>query len=268
MYITFVDFIFFNNGYNDYKVISENLFEVYALRSVFIMEYNQYNQPIGEHLSEFKQPEYPNVDRLEGQYSRIEKLNKSHIDQLYKHFSDIEDIPNWTYLPREPITNYDQFETYMNENIQSTDPYFFAIINKDSGEAIGLFSLLNINVTDASIEVGHIHYSNLLKKTRTATEVHYLLAKYIFEILGFRRYEWKCDSLNEGSKNSAERLGFTFEGVFRQHKVYKNRNRDTSWFSMLDKEWPARKEGYEAWLEPSNFDSNGQQKRKLSLKSN
>ncbi|WP_323703722.1 GNAT family protein [Mammaliicoccus sp. Dog046] len=232
------------------------------------MDYNKYNQPIGKPLTDFKQPEFPNINLLEGRYSRLEKLNESHIDDLFKHFSDNEDIPNWTYLPYNHIKDYDQFENYINAYIQSTDPYFFAIVNKASGEAVGLLSLMRINLTDASIEVGHVHYSNVLKKTRIATEVHYLLAKYVFETLGFRRYEWKCDSLNEHSRKSAQRLGFTFEGTFRQHKIYKDRNRDTSWFSMLDAEWPTIKQGYESWLMPSNFDSNGEQKSKLSLENN
>lgn len=154
----------------------------------------------------------------------------------------------------------------MNTRIESQDPYFFAIIDKATGKALGILSLLRINTKASSIEVGHIHYSSLLKRTRIATEVQYLLAKYVFETLEYRRYEWKCDSLNEPSKRAALRLGFTYEGTFRQALVYKGRTRDTDWFSITDKEWPNIKQQYEDWLDEKNFNSDGNQVNKLSIK--
>lgn len=234
-------------------------------KRVFHVRYNQFNQPIGEDLKAFNLPPNPEVTVLNGQYCRLEKLNEHHIDDLYNHFSLDDDAPNWTYLSEEPVKDKDEFKQYINNQINSQDPYFMAIINQDTNEVLGEFSLLRINPNDASIEVGHIHFSNALKQTRIATEAHYLLASYVFETLGYRRYEWKCDDLNKPSMKSAKRLGFTYEGTFRQHKIYKTRNRNTAWFSMLDSEWPHIKQQYERWLSLSNFDINGQQFERLNI---
>ena len=229
------------------------------------MRYNQFNQPIGESLNTFNSPSNPKVSILNGQYCRLEKLSEQHIDGLYNHFSLDDDAPNWTYLSEEPIKDKEEFKQYINNQINSQDPYFMAIIDQNTNEALGELALLRINPMDASIEVGHIHFSNALKQTRIATEAHFLLASYVFEELGYRRYEWKCDDFNQASMNSAKRLGFTYEGTFRQHKIYKERNRNTAWFSMLDSEWPSIKQQYEQWLLPSNFDSNGQQYERLNI---
>lgn len=229
------------------------------------MRYNQYNQPIGESLEAFNSLSNPKVSTLNGQYCRLEKLSVQHIDDLYNHFSLDDDVPNWTYLTEEPLKDKGQFKQYINNQINSRDPYFMAIIDQNTNEALGELALLRINPMDASIEVGHIHFSNVLKQTRIATEAHYLLANYVFETLGYRRYEWKCDDFNQASKHSAKRLGFTYEGTFRQHKIYKKRNRNTAWFSMLDREWPSIKQQYERWLSPSNFDSKGQQYESLNI---
>jgi RimJ/RimL family protein N-acetyltransferase len=229
------------------------------------VRYNQYNQPIGESLEAFNSLSNPKVSTLNGQYCRLEKLSVQHIDDLYNHFSLDDDVPNWTYLTEEPLKDKGQFKQYINNQINSRDPYFMAIIDQNTNEALGELALLRINPMDASIEVGHIHFSNVLKQTRIATEAHYLLANYVFETLGYRRYEWKCDDFNQASKHSAKRLGFTYEGTFRQHKIYKKRNRNTAWFSMLDREWPSIKQQYERWLSPSNFDSKGQQYESLNI---
>ncbi|MDT3959577.1 GNAT family protein [Staphylococcus kloosii] len=229
------------------------------------MRYNQFNQPIGESLEAFNLPSNPTVNILNGRYCRLEKLAVQHIDDLYNHFSLDDDVPNWTYLTEEPLKDKGQFKQYINNQINSRDPYFMAIIDQDTNEALGELALLRINPIDASIEVGHIHFSNVLKQTRIATEAHYLLANYVFEVLGYRRYEWKCDDFNQASKNSAKRLGFTYEGTFRQHKIYKKRNRNTAWFSMLNREWPSIKQQYERWLSPNNFDSKGRQYESLNI---
>lgn len=229
------------------------------------MRYNQFNQPIGENLETFTKPSFPEVSLLNGQYCRLEKLNEQHIDDLFSHFSLEEDASNWTYLTEEQIDDKSLFKQYIEKQIKSDDPYFLAIIDQKSNKALGEFSLLRINPIDASIEVGHIHFSNILKRTRIATEAHFLLASYVFDILGYRRYEWKCDSLNNPSMNSAKRLGFTYEGIFRQHKIYKTRNRDTAWFSMLDSEWPSIKQKYEQWLAADNFDEDGNQRHSLNI---
>ena len=147
--------------------------------------------------------------------------------------------------------------------MSNVNSYYFAIIDHNCQKALGYLSLMNIDSINGKIEVGNVHYSNQLKKTKVATEVQYLLAKYVFEQLGYRRYEWKCDSLNEPSRKAALRLGFMYEGMFRQAVIYKGRNRDTTWYSMIDKEWPVLNERFEQWLSPNNFDEDGQQRIRL-----
>lgn len=230
------------------------------------MRYNSFNQPIGDEVKSFQNPKNPSINTIEGMYSKLEHLNSSHVDDLFTLLCAKENDANWTYLPNEPIHDSDEFNALMNTRIESQDPYFFAIIDKATGKALGILSLLRINTKASSIEVGHIHYSSLLKRTRIATEVQYLLAKYVFETLEYRRYEWKCDSLNEPSKRAALRLGLTYEGTFRQALVYKGRTRDTDWFSITDKEWPNIKQQYEDWLDEKNFNSDGNQVNKLSIK--
>ncbi|PHK50746.1 GNAT family N-acetyltransferase [Staphylococcus edaphicus] len=229
------------------------------------MEYNEFNQPIGESVIAFKQRSLPKVRALEGQYCRLEKLDYCHQKDLFNYFCDKADAPNWTYLPDEQPQNFQSFMSYIEEKINSTDPYFFAIIDKETSEAVGILALLRIDSDNASIEVGHVHYANVLKHTRIATEVQFVLAKYVFETLGYRRYEWKCDALNEPSIKAAKRLGFKFEGIFRNHKVYKNRNRDTYWLAMIDKDWYINKLEFENWLEARNFDEAGNQVRPLKI---
>lgn len=229
------------------------------------MRYNTFNQPIGDEIESFKEPNMPSIDMIEGKYSKLEHLNESHIDQLFALLCSSENDANWTYLPHEPIHDKASFTLLIEERIISKDPYFFAIVDKETHQALGIMSLLRINPKASTIEVGHIHYSSLLKRTRIATEVQYLLAQYVFETLKYRRYEWKCDSYNVPSKHAAERLGFKYEGTFRQALVYKGRNRDTNWFSIIDKEWPSIKKHYEEWLDESNFNHDGTQINKLSM---
>ena len=140
---------------------------------------------------------------------------------------------------------------------------FFAVIDKASGKVAGRQTFLRIEHVHGVIEIGHIYWGPLVARKPAATEAQFLFTKYAFDDLGYRRYEWKCNNLNEPSKRAAERFGFTFEGVFRQHLVIKGQNRDTAWYSIIDKEWPALRRAYEGWLDPANFDSDGQQKRKL-----
>jgi len=151
----------------------------------------------------------------------------------------------------------------MRESCVGEDPLFHAIIDVKAGKAVGVASYLRIEPSVGVIEVCHIHYSPLIQKTPAATEAMYLMMKRVFDELGYRRYEWKCDALNEGSRKAARRLGFTFEGVFRQATIYKGRNRDTAWFSVIDKEWPTLKNAFENWLKPANFDVEDRQKTSL-----
>ncbi|MCM3518603.1 GNAT family N-acetyltransferase [Staphylococcus xylosus] len=229
------------------------------------MKYNEFNQPIGEKVDDFQVPILPNALSIEGRYCRLEKLKPKHSEGLYAHFSTVEDLPNWTYLPDEQPQNFEAFQVYLNKKVETKDPYFFAIIDKQTEQAVGIIALLRIDQSNGSIEVGHIHYANILKRTRIATEVQFLLARYVFETLGYRRYEWKCDAHNEPSIKAAKRLGFKYEGVFRNHKVYKARNRDTCWLSIIDSEWPKYKQQYEKWLDENNFDELGNQIHRLSI---
>ncbi|MGW7925340.1 GNAT family N-acetyltransferase [Staphylococcus xylosus] len=229
------------------------------------MKYNEFNQPIGEKVDDFQVPILPNALSIEGRYCRLEKLKPKHSEGLYAHFGTVEDLPNWTYLPDEQPQDLEAFQVYLNKKVETKDPYFFAIIDKQTEQAVGIIALLRIDQSNGSIEVGHIHYANILKRTRIATEVQFLLARYVFETLGYRRYEWKCDAHNEPSIKAAKRLGFKYEGVFRNHKVYKARNRDTCWLSIIDSEWPKYKQQYEKWLDENNFDELGNQIHRLSI---
>jgi RimJ/RimL family protein N-acetyltransferase len=158
---------------------------------------------------------------------------------------------------------FEDFRDWLEQQSGTRDPLFFAVVDPASGEAVGVASYLRISPSCGSIEVGHLHFSPKLQRMPAATEAMYLMMLHAFE-LGYRRYEWKCDSLNEASRNAALRLGLSFEGIFRQAVVVKGRNRDTAWFAAIDKEWPALREAFEKWLSPSNFDADGRQRVSLS----
>jgi RimJ/RimL family protein N-acetyltransferase len=175
-----------------------------------------------------------------------------------------EDAATWQYMHDGPFADREAFEAALGEKQRSMDPCCFSILDRSSGEATGYAAYLNIRPADGVIEVGSIVYGRTLRRTAGATEAMYLLARHAFETLGYRRYEWKCNTLNEPSVRAALRLGFTFQGVFRQHMIVKGRSRDTAWFSMLDGEWPMRREALERWLDPSNFDDRGRQRRSLA----
>jgi RimJ/RimL family protein N-acetyltransferase len=185
-----------------------------------------------------------------------------HAAELYAANSLDRDGRMWTYLFSGPFATLEEYTTWLEARENSTDPLFFAVIDGASGKATGIASYLRIDTTHGVMEVGHLAFSPLLQRTRTATEAMYLMMKQAFE-LGYRRYEWKCDALNAPSRCAAERLGFTFEGVFRQAVVYKGRSRDTAWYSVLDREWPARKAAFVAWLDPENFEPDGRQLQSL-----
>lgn len=169
----------------------------------------------------------------------------------------------WTYLLSGPFASLAEYRTWLEAKQASDDPLFFAIVDGATRLAVGLASYLRIDAANGSMEVGHLQFSPLLQRTAAATEAMYLMMKQAFE-LGYRRYEWKCDALNAASRRAAERLGFSFEGIFRQAVVYKGRNRDTAWYSIIDKEWPAIDAAYRQWLDPANFDEAGQQRSSLS----
>lgn len=221
-------------------------------------------RPIGP-LVDAHPAKRPERVTLEGRWITLAPLDpEKHAEALYEgsHGDGRDSV--WTYLPYGPFANRASFAADIELKARSVDPQFFAVIDNGSGRAVGFQSLMRIDPANRVIEVGHVMYTPAMQRTARATEAQYLFAKYAFDALGNRRYEWKCDNLNAPSKRAAKRFGFTFEGVFRQHMIVKGRNRDTAWFAMLDGEWPARKAAYERWLEPGNFDNEGRQKLNLS----
>jgi RimJ/RimL family protein N-acetyltransferase len=170
----------------------------------------------------------------------------------------------WTYLFDGPYSTLHDFRAGMEAKARSEDPLFFAVIDRATGRALGYQTLMRFDAANRAIEVGNVMYTPALQRTAGATEAQYLFASYVFDTLGVRRYEWKCNALNAPSRRAAERLGFTFEGIFRQHMIVKGRSRDTAWYAMLDSEWPARKVAFERWLRRDNFDEAGRQKESLS----
>jgi RimJ/RimL family protein N-acetyltransferase len=222
------------------------------------------SQPIGP-LVDARPAKRPERITLKGQWIRLAPLDaEKHADALFEGANGGDKDRVWTYLFDGPYTDPAAFKASIAAKAQSADPLFFAIVDNTTGAAVGYQTFLRIEPTHRVIEVGNILYTPALQRTAGATEAQYLFARYVFDDLGYRRYEWKCNALNAPSKRAAERFGFTFEGIFRQHMIVKGRNRDTAWFAMLDNEWPARKAAYERWLKPDNFDAAGRQKVSLS----
>jgi RimJ/RimL family protein N-acetyltransferase len=221
-------------------------------------------QPIGPEVST-RMAQVPTGVILEGRFIRLEPLNPDlHADALFQATSGADNIPLWQYLFDGPFEDRLVFHDYIAKKASSRDPRFYALICKQTGTAVGHAAYMRIEPAHRVLEVGSILFSRGLQKTPAATECMYLMARHAFETLGYRRYEWKCNALNEGSRRAAIRLGFQFEGVFRQHMIIKGRNRDTAWYSMLDKDWPLCKRAFERWLHPSNFNSDGRQILSLS----
>ena len=217
-------------------------------------------------LVKFEKAKLPTTQRLVGKYSILEPINvKRHAEDLYKNYSKDKKNLIWTYLPYGPFKNINLFKKWLRSFCLNKDPFFYAIYAKRYKQYCGMASYLRITPEHGSIEVGHINYSPILQNTAEGTETMYLMMKNAFETLGNRRYEWKCNNLNTESKNAAKRLGFKFEGVFRQMFVFKGRNRDSAWFSIIDKEWKKLKNGYLRYLKSSNFDKNYKQLKKLKI---
>jgi RimJ/RimL family protein N-acetyltransferase len=221
-------------------------------------------QPVGLPVDPTPAPR-PGPVTLEGRYGRVTRLAPQHAESLWANARGHDAI--WTYMAYGPIADADEFARWIESRIALDDPYSYAILDP-AGRAVGIATLMEIRPQTRVIEVGHILYTPALQRTPLATEAQFLLARYAFETLRYRRYEWKCDALNAPSRRAALRYGFTFEGLFRQHVIVKGRNRDTAWFSMLDSEWPERKVRFERWLSPDNFDADGQQKLSLGALNN
>jgi RimJ/RimL family protein N-acetyltransferase len=226
---------------------------------------NSIGQPIGQPVSDWQPVAPPPRTTLEGHFCRVEAIDIGrHGSDLFAAFRLDEDHRNWTYLPYGPFEVEDDFRNWMVRTCLGDDPMFHAIVDGTSDKAVGIASYLRIDPLVGVIETGHLHYSPLLQRRPSATEAMFLMMRRVFSELGYRRYEWKCDALNAPSRRAAERLGFRFEGIFRQATIYKGRNRDTAWYSILDREWPALEQAFARWLDSSNFDERGEQRASLS----
>jgi len=218
--------------------------------------------PVGLPVPGWAARPMPLRQEMEGIYCRIEPLSvERHAEALFTAYAEAAE--NWTYLALEPPADFAAYRAWVETVANENDPLFHAIVERKSGRAVGVAALMRIDVANGVIEIGHINFAPALKRSRAGTEVIFLFARRVFDELGYRRFEWKCDSLNAASGRAARRYGFTFEGIFRQAVVYKGRNRDTAWFSIIDREWPRLREGYQRWLDPGNFDAEGRQRTSL-----
>lgn len=214
------------------------------------------SQPVGEPvLTQLPRPR-PATTAMAGQFCCLEPTRQDHAEALFNAFSEDTGGRGWTYMAYGPFTDYAVFAEWLGQSCLGDDPQFHTIFGAD-GRALGLASYLNIVPATGVIEIGHIHFAPALQRTAAATETMYLMLARVFDELGYRRCEWKCNDLNQPSRDAALRLGFVYEGTFRQATVVKGRNRDTAWYSMIDSEWPARRDAFRTWL--SNIDAEGRQ---------
>jgi RimJ/RimL family protein N-acetyltransferase len=221
--------------------------------------------PVGTPLPGWTARPVPPRTPMQGRFCRVEPVDAArHGEQLFAaNQLDVEGR-NWTYLSVGPFKGFEDYHAWLEKVAVQADPMFHTIVDLATGKAVGTCAYMRIVPAHGVIEIGFINYSPLLQRQPAATEAMFLMMRRVFDELGYRRYEWKCDSLNAPSRAAAARLGFTYEGHFRQAVVNKGRNRDTDWFSILDSEWPALKPAYEAWLAEGNFDGSGRQKRGLA----
>jgi len=225
---------------------------------------NELGQTIGFPLPGWRPPPHPPREAMTGRFCRLEPLDPAtHAEDLFRANALDADARHWTYLPYGPFADLAAYRAWMDATCLGPDPLFFAIIDPDAGRAVGVASWLRIKPANGSIEVGHLRFSSLLQRRPAATEAMYLMMRRAFE-LGYRRYEWKCDALNAPSRAAALRLGLSYEGIFRQHMVIKQRSRDSAWFAATDGEWPALDAAFRRWLDPANFDAEGRQRIRLS----
>lgn len=225
---------------------------------------NEWGQPIGRSMAGWVHPPPPTRVTLRGRHARVIPLDvESHARHLFEAFAADGDERRWTYLPYGPFDGMASFRHWLEESALGNDPLFFTIVDERSGAPAGLASYLRITPASGCIEVGHLNFSARLARSAAATEAMYLMMNHAFA-LGYRRYEWKCDSLNAPSRAAAERLGFVYEGIFRQATVYKARSRDTAWYAVIDVHWPQLESAFQRWLDPANFDARGAQQLRLS----
>ena len=226
---------------------------------------NALGQPIGFPVEGWAARPRPPRTAIEGRHCRVEPIDPArHAADL--HAANREDTQDriWTYLPYGPFETLADYRAWLEATCLGDDPLFHAIVDAKTEKAVGVASYLRIEPPTGVIETGHINYAPRLQKTAAATEAMFLMMRRVFDELGYRRYEWKCDALNAGSRAAAERLGFAYEGIFRQATLYKGRNRDTAWYAITDRDWPAIKTAFERWLDDANFDADGRQRESLS----
>ncbi|CAI2495066.1 ribosomal-protein-L7/L12-serine acetyltransferase [Serratia ficaria] len=228
------------------------------------MRHNQYGQPIGDALDHWQTAGEPGNKVLQGRFCRLEPLQADRrADELYQAYQLAEDGRDWTYLFCERPETPSEFRDYLQAQASNADRKTMAVIDQVSGKAIGSCAFLRIDPINGAIELGTINWSPLMKRRVVGSEAIFLMLQHLFDDLGYRRCEWKCDSLNLPSRQAAERFGFSFEGTFRQAVVVKGRNRDTDWLSMIDSQWPAVRAAFSAWLSADNISDDGQQKQRL-----
>lgn len=226
---------------------------------------NHLGQPVGFPVAGWTPRERPPLTPVRGRFCRVEPLDaEQHAGELYAAYSADRDGRMWTYLPWGPYASFTAYDEAVKTGLRRENFITYAVIDAATGKAVGVASYLNINRAAGSIEVGGIAYSPALQKTPAGTEAMFLMMRRVFDELSYRRYEWKCNALNAASRAAAQRYGFRFEGIFRQADVVKGGNRDTAWFAIIDREWPALKAAFERWLAPDNFDRDGGQRVSLS----
>ncbi|MDO7869108.1 GNAT family N-acetyltransferase [Nocardioides jiangxiensis] len=217
--------------------------------------------PVGPAVPGWSVRPTPEAVHLQGRYASLRPLTSASYSELYAALGGEQAAPRWTYLPAEPPRDLPSLWMLMSTRLEA-DPATFAVVGED-GRVAGTFALCTVDESNGSVELGWVLFGEALARTRAATEAVHLVQSHVFEELGYRRLEWKCDSLNEPSRRAALRFGFTYEGTFRQHRVVKGHNRDSAWFSITDSEWPAIRERQLAWLDPENFDADGVQRTSL-----
>ena len=221
-------------------------------------------RPVGELVDPLPPKRLPDLRPLPGRWTRLDPLNTDHHGPtLYKHSAGHDDI--WTYLFSGPFADQESFTAWLQARQTEKDIWFYAYVKRETGEALGMGSFMRADAVNGVIEIGNIWISPIMQRTRESTEAIYLMMRHAFDDLGTRRLEWKCNALNAPSRRAADRFGFQFEGIFRQHMIVKGQNRDTAWYAIIDKDWPRIKQGFERWLVESNFDARGQEKAKLRV---
>lgn len=229
-----------------------------------MQETNQFGQLLGNPVENWTPCQKPAKKIIQGRYCILEPIDiNKHAPKLFDVLAIDNRGESWTYLPYGPFATYDEFKDWLTKPTSADDILLYAVANSVTQETLGISGFLRINPEHGVIEIGHLHFSKLLKQTTLATETIYLMLRLVFDDYKYRRCEWKCNNLNEASRQAAERFGFTFEGIFRQCNVFKSRSRDTAWFSIIDSEWPKLKDKFEKWLHPNNFSASGKQILKL-----